>query len=43
MVRNDSTPEIRVDAETYQVTVDGQPATVEAVDEVAMSQLYYMV
>jgi urease subunit alpha len=43
MVRNDSTPEIRVDAETYQVTVDGQPATVEAVDEVAMSQLYYIV
>jgi urease subunit alpha len=43
MVRNDATPEIRVDPETYQVTVDGRPATVAAVDEVAMSQLYYIV
>jgi urease subunit alpha len=43
MVRNDATPEIRVDPETYQVTVDGKPATVEAADEVAMSQLYYIV
>jgi urease subunit alpha len=43
MVRNDATPEIRVDAETYQVSVDGKPATVEAADEVAMSQLYYIV
>jgi urease subunit alpha len=43
MVRNDATPEIRVDAETYQVTVDGRPATVAAADEVAMSQLYYIV
>jgi urease subunit alpha len=43
MVRNDATPEIRVDAETFQVTVDGQPATVEAAEEVAMSQLYYIV
>jgi urease subunit alpha len=43
MVRNDATPEIRVDTETYQVTVDGEPATVAATDEVAMSQLYYIV
>jgi urease subunit alpha len=43
MVRNDATPEIRVDAETYQVTVDGRPATIEAADEVSMSQLYYIV
>jgi urease subunit alpha len=43
MVRNDATPEIRVDPETYQVSVDGKPATVEAADEVAMSQLYYIV
>jgi urease subunit alpha len=43
MVRNDATPEIGVDAETFQVTVDGQPATVEAAEEVAMSQLYYIV
>jgi len=43
MVRNDATPEIRVDPETYQVSVDGKAATVAAADEVAMSQLYYIV
>jgi urease subunit alpha len=43
MVRNDATPEIRVDAETFQVTVDGHPATVAAAEDVAMSQLYYIV
>ena len=43
MVRNDTTPEIRVDPETYQVSVDGRPATVPAAEEVAMSQLYYVV
>jgi urease subunit alpha len=43
MLRNDATPEIRVDPETYQVSVDGKPATVQAAEEVAMSQLYYIV
>ena len=43
MVRNDGTPEIGVDPETYQVTVDGRPATVAAVQEVSMSQLFYIV
>ncbi|QYN19355.1 urease subunit alpha [Amycolatopsis sp. DSM 110486] len=43
MVRNELTPDITVDPETYQVTVDGEPAVVPAVDEVAMSQLYYIV
>ena len=43
MVRNDATPEIGIDPETYQVTVDGRPATVDAADEVSMSQLYYVV
>jgi len=43
MVRNDATPEIHVDPETYQVTVDGRPATVAAAEEVSMSQLYYIV
>ena len=33
----------RIDPETYQVRLDGCPATVEAADEVAMSQLYYIV
>jgi urease subunit alpha len=43
MVRNSAMPEIGVDPETYQVSVDGRPATVAAVDEVPMSQLYYIV
>jgi urease subunit alpha len=43
MVRNDATPQIGVDPETYQVTVDGRLATVAAADEVSMSQLYHIV
>jgi urease subunit alpha len=43
MVRNDLTPEIAVDPETYKVTVDGRPAVVPASTEVPMSQLYYIV
>src|SRR5579862_4318976 len=43
MVRNSATPDIRIDPETYQVSLDGRPATVGAVDEVPMSQLYYIV
>ena len=43
MVRNDFMPEISVDPETYQVSVDGRPATVDAAEEVSMSQLYYIV
>jgi urease subunit alpha len=43
MVRNDATPEITVDPETYQVSVNGRPATVPAADQVSMSQLYYIV
>jgi len=43
MVRNRATPEITVDPETFQVRVDGQPATVDAVEEVSMAQLYSIV
>ena len=43
MVRNDATPEISVDPESYRVSVNGRPATVPAAQEVAMSQLYYIV
>jgi urease subunit alpha len=43
MVRNDAMPEISVDPETFQVTVDGRPATVAAAHEVSMAQLYYIV
>jgi urease subunit alpha len=43
MVRNDAMPPIGIDPETFSVTVDGHPATVEAAAEVAMAQLYYIV
>jgi urease subunit alpha len=43
MVRNSAMPDISVDPETYQVSLDGHPATVDAVDEVSMAQLYYIV
>jgi urease subunit alpha len=43
MVRNSATPEIRVDPETYQVSIEGRPVTVGPAEEVSMSQLYYIV
>jgi urease subunit alpha len=43
MVRNSATHEINVDPETYRVTVDGRPATVDAATDVALSQLFYIV
>src|SRR5690242_8854848 len=43
MVRNDATPEIRIDPETYQVYVDGELATAPASEQVSLSQLYYIV
>jgi urease subunit alpha len=43
MVRNSGTPEIGIDPETYRVSIDGRPATIGPVDEVSMSQLYYIV
>jgi urease subunit alpha len=43
MVRNDTAPQITVDPETYQVSVDGRLASVPPADEVSMSQLYYIV
>jgi len=43
MVRNDRTPVIEVDPETYQVKVDGVLATVEPAERLALTQLYYLV
>ncbi len=40
MVRNDATPDIRVDPETYVVTVDGERAYAEPVDVLPMAQRY---
>src|SRR3981081_3428937 len=43
MVRNDLTPEIKVDPETYVVTVDGVHATVPPADRLPMAQLYFLI
>jgi urease subunit alpha len=43
MLRNDLTPEIKVDPETYVVTVNGLHATVPPADRLPMAQLYFLV
>ncbi len=43
MVRNDATPEITVDPETYEVRVDGVLATVPPAERLPMAQLYFIV
>jgi urease subunit alpha len=43
MVRNDRTPAITVDPETYEVRVDGELATVPAAESLPMTQLYFLV
>jgi urease subunit alpha len=43
MLRNDKTPEIKVDPETYVVTVDGVHATVPPAERLPMAQLYFLV
>ena len=43
MLRNDSTPEISVDPETYEVRLDGELATVPPAETLPMSQLYFLV
>lgn len=41
MVRNDLTPRIEVDPETFAVKVDGVHATVPAASSLSMNQLYF--
>ena len=43
MVRNDATPRIDVDPETYEVRVDGELATCAPAERLALTQLYYIV
>lgn len=43
MVRNDVTPVIEVDPETYTVTVDGEPAHIEPAQSLPLTQLFYLV
>ncbi|MBO0705809.1 MAG: urease subunit alpha [Candidatus Dormibacteraeota bacterium] len=43
MVRNDRTPAITVDPETYEVRVDGEVATVPPAERLPLAQLYFLV
>jgi urease subunit alpha len=40
MQRNDATPEIKVDPETYEVTADGQHLTCEPAEKLPLAQRY---
>ncbi|MBB3108211.1 urease subunit alpha [Paenibacillus phyllosphaerae] len=42
MIHNDATPKIEVDPETYEVKVDGVPATCEPADVLPMAQRYFL-
>jgi urease subunit alpha len=42
MLWNDALPEIRVDAETYRVEVDGELATCEPMSRVPLGPLYVL-
>lgn len=42
MVRNDATPVIEVDPETYNVTYDGKPATIAPAKSLPMTQLFFL-
>ncbi|AGA25675.1 urease subunit alpha [Singulisphaera acidiphila] len=42
MVRNEATPEIRVDADTYQVWVDGEKVGSDPIDVLPMAQRYFL-
>jgi urease alpha subunit len=43
MVRNDATPRIEVDPETYVVRLDGEVATVPPAETLPMAQLWFIV
>jgi urease subunit alpha len=42
MIHNDATPKIEVNPETYEVKVDGVPATCEPADVLPMAQRYFL-
>ncbi|HIK95681.1 MAG TPA: urease subunit alpha [Planctomycetes bacterium] len=42
MKRNDATPEIKVDPETYEVTADGQHLTCEPAEKLPLAQRYWL-
>ncbi|CAH1202591.1 Urease subunit alpha [Paenibacillus plantiphilus] len=42
MIHNDATPKIEVDPDTYEVKVDGAPATCEPAEALPMAQRYFL-
>jgi urease subunit alpha len=42
MKRNEATPKIRVDPETYQVWVDGEKVHSDPLDKLPMTQRYFL-
>ena len=42
MRRNEATPEIKVDPETYQVWVDGEKVGSDPLEDLPMTQLYFL-
>ncbi|MDQ0061356.1 urease subunit alpha [Paenibacillus harenae] len=42
MIHNDATPALKVDPETYHVTVDGEHATCEPAEVLPMAQRYFL-
>ena len=42
MKRNDLTPNIHIDPETYRVTVDGEPLTCDPAAKLPLAQLYHL-
>ena len=43
MVRNDALPDVRVDKDSFRVTVDGEDAWVEPATSVPLSRRYLLV
>ncbi|WP_131740251.1 urease subunit alpha [Actinomadura roseirufa] len=42
MLRNSTLAEVRVDPETYRVTVDGEPVTIEPAERLPLNRLYFI-
>lgn len=42
MIHNHATPEIRVNPENYEVSIDGKKITCQPIDEVALGQRYFL-
>ena len=39
---NDATPDIKVDPQTYEVSIDGEVLTAEPAEKLALAQRYFL-